>query len=222
MCVANLSTAQREILDHGSDIRLIGKETVYPKIVSPCLTLQGQLKGEHMNAIVYALPTPLVALEKRASVIPLPRRTKYGLQETLPFEWPRSYGANALSYVAPRTSDQDEFSFEVQPTSRYDLPNVRQWSMRLVHGMVEVINGVRPPSQLNRWITPEVMNLVQARILEKHMPRFIVRSVHVTETDDGVAEISAVFGTPNRSFALAMRLEGLDGRWRATSLMWAM
>ena len=54
------------------------------------------------------------------------------------------------------------------------------------------------------------------------MPRFIVRSVNVMETDDGIAEISSVFGTQNRVFALAMRLEGLDGRWRATSLVWAM
>lgn len=175
-----------------------------------------------MTAIVYALPTPLVIKEKQATVIPLPRKTKHGLQETLPFEWPRSYGANALSYVAPRVSDNDDESFDVQLTSRDNLPNVRQWSMRLVHGMVEVINGVRPPSQLNKWITPDVMSLVQARILDKHMPRFIVRSVHVMETDDGIAEISSVFGTPNRSFALAMRLEGLDGRWRATSLIWAM
>lgn len=175
-----------------------------------------------MAAIIYALPTPLGAKESRATVIPLPKRTKHGLQETLPFEWPRSYGANALSYVAPRISDRDEDSFDIQPTSRFDLPNVRQWSMRLVHGMVEVINSVRPASQLNKWVTPEVMTLIQDRILDSTMPRYMVRSVHVSETDDGVAEVCCVFGTPNRSFALAMRLEGLDGRWRATTLMWAM
>lgn len=175
-----------------------------------------------MTATVYALPTPLGTKEMRATIIPLPRRTKHGLQETLPFEWPRSYGSNALAYVAPRVGEHDNDSFDIQPTSRYDLPNVRQWSMRLVHGMVEVINGVRPPSQLNRWVTTDVMALIQDRILDKYMPRYSVRSVHVTETDDGVAEVCCVFGTANRSFALAMRLEGLDGRWRATSLIWAM
>ena len=94
--------------------------------------------------------------------------------------------------------------------------------MRLVHGMVEVINGVRPSSQLNRWVTLDVMAQVRERVIGASMPRFSVRSVHVTETDDGVAEVCSVFGTPNRSFALAMRLEGLDGRWRATSLVWAI
>ncbi|NBR29629.1 MAG: glycosyltransferase family 2 protein, partial [Betaproteobacteria bacterium] len=35
-------------------------------------------------------------------------------------------------------------------------------------------------------------------------------------------EVCAVFGTQNRSYAMAMRLEGLDGRWRATQLTWGM
>ena len=59
---------------------------------------------------------------------------------------------------------------------------------------------------------------LQGHIARNKMPRLCVRSIHVHETDDGVAEISSVFGTPNRSFALAIRLEGLDGRWRATNL----
>jgi hypothetical protein len=175
-----------------------------------------------MAATIYALPAPMGNKDLRATVIPLPRRTKYGLQETLPFEWPKSFGANALSFVAPRVSGVDSDSFEIQPTSRFDLPNVRQWSMRLVHGMVEVINGVRPATQLNKWVNSDVMSLIQERILEKHMPRYTVRSVHVSETDDGVAEVSCVFGTASRAFALAMRLEGLDGRWRATNLVWAV
>lgn len=173
-----------------------------------------------MNAAIYALPTPLARRE--ADVISLPTRTKHGLQQTLPFEWPQFDGANALSYVAPRVTIGPNDSFDPRPTSRNDLPNARQWSIRLVHGIVEVINGVRPSSQLTRWLTPEVLNLVQSRISAKNMPRFSVRSVHVCETDDGVAEVSGVFGTPNRSFALAIRLEGLDGRWRATSLIWAV
>jgi hypothetical protein len=88
--------------------------------------------------------------------------------------------------------------------------------------MVEVINGVRPASQLTRWVTVDVLAQVHERVIGTSMPRFGVRSVHVSETDDGVAEVCSVFGTQNRSFALALRLEGLDGRWRATSLVWAI
>jgi hypothetical protein len=175
-----------------------------------------------MSAIVYALPTPHGRRAQNAQVINLPKRTKHGLQETLPFEWPQTDGANALTYVPPRIGDNSPSSFDPQATPRAELPSAQQWSMRLVHALVEVVNGSRPATQLTRWITPEVMTQLQGHIARNKMPRLGVRSIHVHETDDGVAEISSVFGTPNRSFALAMRLEGLDGRWRATSLVWAL
>jgi hypothetical protein len=179
------------------------------------------VSGGTMNAIIYALPAPSARQYKPGNIINLPIRTKHGLQETLPFEWPTD-GANAIKYVPPRMAENRPDSFDPQATGRIDLPSARQWSMRLVHALVEVVNGSRPAAQLNRWITPEVMNQVQNQTARNKMPRLSVRSIHVHETDDGVAEISSVFGTPNRSFALAMRLEGLDGRWRATSLMWAL
>jgi hypothetical protein len=174
-----------------------------------------------MSAMIYALPSPHGRKQNSAQVINLPKRTKHGLQETLPFEWPTD-GANALKFVAPRIGDNNPESFDPQATPRADLPSAQQWSMRLVHALVEVVNGSRPASQLTRWITPEVMTQLQGHIARSKMPRLGVRSIHVHETDDGVAEISSVFGTPNRSFALAMRLEGLDGRWRATSLVWGL
>jgi hypothetical protein len=174
-----------------------------------------------MNAIIYAMPAPGARQYKPGNIINLPVRTKHGLQETLPFEWPTD-GANAIKYVPPRMAENRPDSFDPQATARVDLPSARQWSMRLVHALVEVVNGSRPAAQLNRWITPEVMSQLQSQIARNKMPRLGVRSIHVHETDDGVAEVSSVFGTPNRSFALALRLEGLDGRWRATSLMWAL
>ncbi len=170
-----------------------------------------------MTAIIYALPVPGANKPKSAHIINLPVRTKYGLQETLPFEWPTD-GANALKYLPPRMAENRSDSFEPQATARVDLPSAKQWSMRLVHALVEVVNGARPAAQLTRWITPEVMVQLQGHIARNKMPRLGVRSIHVHETDDGVAEVSSVFGTPNRSFALAIRLEGLDGRWRATNL----
>lgn len=180
------------------------------------------MMGEIMTAQLYVLPTPLAKEQQSATIMAMPRRTKHGLQEVLPFEWPQNQGANAIALVAPRVTPGDNDSFDQQATSSADLPPAQQWATRLVHGVVEVINGVRPATQLTRWITPEVMTQVQSRIMAKNMPRFNIRSIHVTQTDDGVAEVCSVFGTPNRSFAMAMRLEGLDGRWKATSLMWAL
>lgn len=174
-----------------------------------------------MNAVIYALPAPGARQYQSSKIINLPVRTKYGLQEILPFEWPTD-GANAIKYVPPRMAENRPDSFDPQATARIDLPSARQWSMRLVHALVEVVNGSRPAAQLNRWVTPELMSQLQNQVARNKLPKLGVRSIHVHETDDGVAEISSVFGTPNRSFALALRLEGLDGKWRATSLMWAL
>ena len=46
----------------------------------------------------------------------------------------------------------------------------------------------------------------------------VVRGVRVCLPADGVAEASAVVIDADRVRAVAVRLEGLDGRWRATAL----
>lgn len=170
-----------------------------------------------MNAIVYAMPVPFSNNHPTANVISLPTRTKYGLQETLPFEWPNK---PQPSYLSPRVTELKATDFDVRPTSRSELPSATKWSMSLVQGLIEVLNGKRAPSQLIRWVTPEVMSGIQLQLQRKDFPEFIVRSINVHETDDGVAEVCAVFGSQNRAFALALRLEGLDGKWRATSIVW--
>ncbi len=170
-----------------------------------------------MNAEIYALPVPFANYQATANVIALPKRTKYGLQETLPFEWPVK---QPVSYLSPRVTELKPTDFDMRPTSRTELPSATQWSRQLVQVLIEILNGNRSPSQLIRWITPEAMTGLKLAIKRKRFPKLIVRSIHVHETDDGVAEVSAVFGTTNRSFALAMRLEGLDGKWRATSIVW--
>ncbi|MSY53946.1 MAG: hypothetical protein F2705_05775, partial [Actinobacteria bacterium] len=75
-----------------------------------------------MTAIIYALPVPGANKPKSANIINLPVRTKYGLQETLPFEWPTD-GANALKYLPPRMAENRSDSFEPQATARVDLPS---------------------------------------------------------------------------------------------------
>lgn len=174
-----------------------------------------------MNAIIYAWPTPETSHdhEPQATVLGLPMRTQYGLQETLPFEWPTSNHAVTKINPLARVSDPSTTTFDRQPTGREDLPSASQWSMRLVYALAEVLNGSRPIQQLTRWLTPDVLGHIQHHLLKRQLPKMTVRSIHVHETDDGVAEVSSVLGTNNRAFALAIRLEGLDGRWRATTLL---
>ena len=173
-----------------------------------------------MGAEIYVLPVPQAIDRGLARIAPIPKETKYGVQDVLQFEWPRSYSSNAAKYVDQPSARVSGDMFDMQPTSREDLPGVNAWSQKMVTAIVEVIAGLRSPTQLTRWMTPEVMLQIQELRNRPHPPRLGVTSVRVTEPDDGVAEICATVGTKNRSFAMALRLEGLDGRWRGTTLLW--
>jgi Family of unknown function (DUF6459) len=46
----------------------------------------------------------------------------------------------------------------------------------------------------------------------------VVRSVHVSEPVDGIAEVCAIVQQGPRCRTIALRLEGIDGRWQCTAL----
>lgn len=173
-----------------------------------------------MSATIHPLPNR--NNRSVSNVISLPKRHDDEYLDSLPLEWPRIDGANALKYFPPVIDEAMLLEPERTHTSGRELPSVHQWSIRLVHGLVEVMNGLRPISQLTRWLTVDIMHQVKNHIYDHDLRKLVVRSVHVTEPSDGVAEVCAVFGTANRCYALAMRLEGLDARWRVTNLTWGM
>jgi hypothetical protein len=125
-----------------------------------------------------------------------------------------------------RPMGDDEFG--PQPTPRAQLPEPTPWAGRLVQGLLEVLSGVRPASQLVRWTTTEVYDSVQRRVAQASVETRaggqqrrlaeVVRSVHVSEPADGVAEVCAIVAQGPRCRAVAMRLEGVDGRWQCTAL----
>ncbi len=120
---------------------------------------------------------------------------------------------------------EDEFG--PRQTPRASLPEPKPWAGRLVQAIVEVTSGVRPVSQLVRWTTTDVYATVQRRIAHTELSQrtpggrragAIVRSIHVDEPADGVAEVCAVVQHGARCRAIALRLEGFDGRWQCTAL----
>jgi len=127
----------------------------------------------------------------------------------------------------PWTLDDDEPGARL--TGRDELPDPKQWAARLAQGVLEVAAGARPSSQLWRWTTQEVLDDVRQRsrpatLLDSQRRRAqvpaLVRSVHVCEPADGVAEATAIVAGRLRTRALALRLEGLNGRWLCTALEW--
>jgi Family of unknown function (DUF6459) len=110
------------------------------------------------------------------------------------------------------------------PTRRAALPAPQTWAGRVVQAIVEVLAGVRPATQLVRWTTDEVYEEIASRVLATcgleagGPPRGVVSSLHVSEPADGVAEVCALVRRGSRSTAVALRLEGMDGRWQCTAL----
>lgn len=113
--------------------------------------------------------------------------------------------------------------FAARPTGRDELPEPGVLARRLVIGMIETVTGRRPASQLRHHTSPTVQaGLARdaGRITRLGTARrpATLHSLHVTEPADGVAEVAAVLRVEDRFRALALRLEGLDGRWRCVRL----
>jgi hypothetical protein len=152
---------------------------------------------------------------------------------TLALAFPPTGEPVSLRLVPPASVDDD---FGPQPTARADLPDPRPWTRRLTQAVAEVLAGARPAGQLARYATLDVLEHLERStgrlaqvsnraagpaaqaVARGAVMRPIVASVHVSEPADGVAEVCAVLDTGPRRRALALRLEGLDGRWRCTGL----
>jgi hypothetical protein len=105
------------------------------------------------------------------------------------------------------------------------LPASRPFAHALVQRLLEVLAGLRPVSQLQSDTTFELFTELEqvlparTRATGPRPSRRDVRSVHVQESDDGVAEVCATVRRDGRVTALALRLEGVDGAWRCTALL---
>ncbi|MGO4343438.1 Rv3235 family protein [Pedococcus sp. 2YAF34] len=181
-------------------------------------------QGQRPNAGA-AAPAPSALAPLR--ILPTPRHRPPVIAETdddwrTPVTRGPRYVQDALAVDFSLRSDAEIFG--EQPTRRDDLPDPREWAGHLAQALVEVMGGVRPAPQVLRWTTPEVYAVVARRAAvsaRRGMPptrRTVVRSLRVCEPADGVAEVSAVVVDGGRVRALALRLVGLDGRWRVEAL----
>ena len=119
--------------------------------------------------------------------------------------------------------------FSYQPTPAAELPDPEPLLRSLTQGALEVFAGVSEVDQLARWFSEDAYSKLvmranlsararSARDVPPSRPVFEILSVHRTAPADGVVEAVVVVAGPGRTRAVAIRLEGLDRRWRATSL----
>jgi hypothetical protein len=131
----------------------------------------------------------------------------------------------------PGRRDTVEEEFGPQKTASTMLPAPTPWAGRLVQATIEVVSGVRPVAQLVRWTTASVYDELCARVarpvtltgsgsraITTTRLAEVVRSIRVSEPRDGVAEVCAIVQQGPRCRAIALRLEGIDGRWQCTAL----
>jgi hypothetical protein len=95
---------------------------------------------------------------------------------------------------------REHFDRQFTPTSL--LPDPAAFAMNLTRRTIEVLQGARDITQIARWVTDDVYFSLLDQISE---PR------------EGIIEACVMVSGSRRSRAVALRLEGLDNRWRASS-----
>jgi hypothetical protein len=141
-----------------------------------------------------------------------------------PVRAPLRRTAPALRLV-PALPAEDEDDDGPARTPRAQLPPPRPFAHALVQRALEVCAGLRPLSQLQRDTTLELYDEIdrllrgRPRVTGARPARAAVRSVHVQEHPEGVAEVCATVLRGGRAGAIALRLEGINGSWRCTQLV---
>lgn len=129
--------------------------------------------------------------------------------------------------TAVRATDPEFFA--PQRTVAAELPDPEPLLRNLSLGVLEVLAGARDVEQLARWLTEDAYrkltvrsNLAararSARGVAAARPAYTLLSLRHSSPADGVIEAVVVVAGAARTRAIAIRLEGMDHRWRATSL----
>jgi hypothetical protein len=120
-----------------------------------------------------------------------------------------------------------DFGFRM--SDRGELSDPAPLLINLTRCVIEILAGVRHLDQLARWVTDEVhLNLMRRVTIAARSraitgasakrPRLTISEPRVSEPLDGVVEAVVMVHQPARSRAVAIRLEGFDGRWRASAI----
>jgi hypothetical protein len=124
--------------------------------------------------------------------------------------------------------ESDEF-FSPQPSPRSTLPGPAPLLENLTRCVIEILAGARDLEQISRWVTDDVYRHLLKRVVLSARarqakgrvpvrPTFAIGSISLCEPRDGVVEAVVIVRGRARVRAVALRLEGLDNRWRATAI----
>lgn len=124
----------------------------------------------------------------------------------------------AMLFTTPSTFGEifDEDDRPI-PTSSSELPDIHLWTMSFVTNLLEIIAGRRTPAQLaNRCHRVIFLRLTSLAGTADEIGR--IRKIHQEAPLDGICESVVTVRFGERVRALAIRAEGIDGRWLCTAL----
>jgi hypothetical protein len=121
-------------------------------------------------------------------------------------------------YLIPSTFGEEyDAEFAPKPTSACDLPDIRQLTFQFIHSVVEIWAGRRTASQVQAMCHHLIFADLQRKAGQQKLVGKI-RKIKVTEPLDGISETTVTIRYGDRLRVVAIRLEGLDGRWLCTAL----
>lgn len=124
---------------------------------------------------------------------------------------------------------RDEDYFGVQPASRRELPDPEPLLANLTRCVMEVLAGARELEQIARWVTDDVYKHLLKRVVlasraravkrqSANRPNIVIGRITMSEPRDGIIEAVVMVHGRSRTRAVAIRLEGMDSRWRASAI----
>lgn len=118
--------------------------------------------------------------------------------------------------------------FGPRRTGTAGMPDPERLARNLALCAVEILDGVRPVEQLAAWISEPVARALrlrrdlraQRRIVYADTRRtpFAIGRCRLGHPCDGIVEAVVMVHSRVKSAAVAVRLESIDWRWRATEL----
>lgn len=140
---------------------------------------------------------------------------------------PFYHAANAEHSHSEKFQEQDFFGH--QPSSRSQLPDPEPLLINLTRCVIEVLAGARELEQLARWVSDDVYKHLLKRVIlsararavkgqRAQRPTISIGHITISEPRDGVIEAVVIVQSKVRVRAVALRLEGLDNRWRASAI----
>ena len=121
-------------------------------------------------------------------------------------------------YLVPSAFGEEfDEDFAPQPTSAANLPEITPLIHQFIHNVLEIWAGRRSSQQLQLSCHYTIFSQLQhATGSMTEIGR--VRKTRITEPIDGVCEATVTVRFGDRLRVIAIRFEGLDGRWLCTCL----